>query len=75
MDPTKDRRFSDEQKGLIQRLQRIIINESATLGTEESKTFDVVEDLLVALGLNRFLLSVSRQALFKFDLGLDEDVT
>ena len=75
MNLTKDRRFSDEQKGLIQRLQRIIINESVTLGTEESKTSDMVEDLLVALGLNRFPLSVSRQALFKFDPGLDEDVT
>ncbi|KAF8931142.1 hypothetical protein EDD21DRAFT_187014 [Dissophora ornata] len=71
----RDNRFDNEEKGFIQRLRRIIESETVTIGTEESKTCDMVGDLLFALGLNKFPLSVSRESMFKLDLGIGEDVT
>ncbi|KAF9430719.1 hypothetical protein BGZ76_000733 [Entomortierella beljakovae] len=45
-----------------------------TIGTEESKTCDLVADLLTNVGWNTFPFSVSRDPAYKFDIGLATEV-
>ncbi|KAF9434792.1 hypothetical protein BGZ76_007394 [Entomortierella beljakovae] len=52
------------------RLQRVMISENASVGTIDSKTYDLVADILTSMGLNTFPLSTNREPAYRYDIGL-----
>ncbi|KAF8967583.1 hypothetical protein BGZ46_000133 [Entomortierella lignicola] len=69
-----DTRFDVREKGLMLKLRRVMEPRGTAIGTEDSKTCDLAADLLTAMGWNTFPLSVGREPVYKFDIGLGDDV-
>ncbi|KAF9380394.1 hypothetical protein BGX21_002377 [Mortierella sp. AD011] len=74
LDLKNDIRFDIREKGLILKLRRIMETRGTAIGTEDSKTSDLVADLLTGMGWNTFPFSVSRDPAYKFDIGLGNEV-